>query len=95
MAKLFLQKRVSGALRVLPGSGTTVMDIPFIPEFIRVEFLDADHTRGVDSLDYDLVYIGDPTVKYQIEITWKVAGTKPRSFRYTVAKLASFRNGGL
>jgi len=95
MAKLFLEKRVSGALKVMPGTGTTVIDLPFVPEFIQVKFLDADHTRGVDSLDYDLVYIGDPLVKYQIAITWSVAGTKPRSFRYTVAKLASFRNGGL
>lgn len=93
MSKLFIEKRVSDALKVPPGVGSVTVDIPFVPEFIRVKFLDADHTQAMDTLSYDIAYIGDPECVYQVTIAWEVTST--RRFRYTVAKLASFHPGGV
>jgi len=89
----FIEKRVSSALKVLPGNGTVVVDIPFIPEYIKVKFIDADNTRAHDSIRYDLLYTGNPNMPYQLTVAWVVATGRPRRIRYTVAKLASFHNG--
>lgn len=89
----FIEKRVSNALKILPGTGSIVVDIPFVPEYIKVKFLDADHTRLHDDLRYDIIYTGNPNMPYQLTVTWNIAPGKPRRIRYTVAKLASFHNG--
>jgi len=93
MSKLFIEKRVSDALKIPPGVGSVTVDIPFSPEFIRLKFLDADHTRALDILSYDIAYVGDPECVYQMTISWEVSST--RRFRYTVAKLSSFHAGGV
>ena len=89
----FIEKRVSSTLKVLPGNGAVVIDIPFVPEYIKVKFLDADHTRAQDSIRYDLLYTGNPNIPYQLTVSWVVANGRPRRIRYTAAKLASFHNG--
>lgn len=89
----FIEKRISDAVKVMPGNGTIVVDIPFIPEYIKVKFLDADHTRTKDSISYDLAFTGNPLVPYQLTVNWVVASGRPRRLRYTAAKLSSFHNG--
>jgi hypothetical protein len=89
----FIEKRVSDTLKVLAGSGSLVVDIPFVPEYIKVKFIDADHTRAHDDLRYDILYTGNVNMPYQATITWSVAAGRPRRIKYTFAKLASFHNG--
>ena len=91
--QLFIEKRISDSLKILPGTGTITIDIPFIPEYIKVKFLDPDRKNVLDTLTYDLIYTGDPTIPYQITINWSVTSGRTRRFKYTVAKLASFHNG--
>ena len=90
---LFIEKRVSDTVKVLPGSGSLTIDIPFIPEYIKVKFLDQNYKSPLDTITYDLIYTGNPIVPYQITVDWSVTSGRSRRFRYTVAKLASFHNG--
>jgi len=93
MSKLFIEKRLSDAVKVPPGVGSITVDIPFVPEYISLRFLDADHSEKLDTLTYDISYVGDPECLYQLDISWEVSHT--RRFRYTVAKLASFHAEGV
>lgn len=93
MSRLYMEKRLSEAYKVNPGTDTVVVDIPFVPDFIRVKFLDTCTKAVQDTLSHDLTFTGDPQVPYQMTITWAVTSGKPRRFRYTVAKLATFPNG--
>jgi len=88
---LFIEKRVSDTVKVLPGGGSLTVDIPFIPEYIKVKFLDQNHKGALDTITYDLIYTGNPIIPYQLTVDWTSAST--RRFRYTIAKLASFHNG--
>lgn len=91
--KLFIEKRLSKSLTVLPGNDSLTIDIPFVPEYIKLTFLDTDNKSVLDTLSYSLTFTGDPITPYQITITWSVSGNRPRRFKYTVAKLASFHDG--
>ena len=93
MRKVFLDKKVIGTQKVLVGEGTLTVDIPFIPNYIKLRYLDRDINPSIDTLTYDLIYTGNPLIPYQIIIKWSVTGGRPRRFKYTVAKLASFHNG--
>ena len=57
---LFIEKRVSDSLKVLPGSGSVTVDIPFVPEYIKVKYLDQHTKPALDTITYDLVFTGDP-----------------------------------
>ena len=92
-SRLYMEKRVSEAHKVNPGQGSVVVDIPFVPDFIRVKFLDTCTKATPDTLSHDLIFTGNPQVPYQMTINWSVTSGKPRRFRYTAAKLASFHNG--
>lgn len=89
MSKLFIEKRVSDALKIPSGVGSITVDVPFVPEYIKVKFLDVGHTQIMDKLSYDIAYVGDIDCVYQLTISWEVASA--RRFKYTVAKLASFQ----
>lgn len=90
---LFMEKRVSNSLKVLPGSGTETVNLPFIPEYIKVKFLDVNLNKSIDTLTYDLLFTGNPALPYQLVINWSVTGGKSRRFKYIAAKLSSFHGG--
>ena len=90
---LFIEKKVSDSVKVNPGTGTLTVDIPFIPDYIKVKYLDSCSKATLDTLTYDLLYTGAPELPYQITLTWSVTSGKSRRFKYTVAKLSSFHNG--
>jgi len=90
---LFIEKRVSESFKVLPGTGSVTVDIPFVPEYIKVKYLDQHSKPVLDTITYDLVFTGDPLVPYQFTMSWSITSGKSRRLRYTVAKLASFHNG--
>jgi len=90
---LFIEKKVSDSVKVNPGNGTLTVDIPFIPDYIKLKYLDSCSKATLDTLTYDLLFTGVPESPYQIVITWSVTSGKSRRFKYTVAKLSSFHNG--
>jgi len=90
---LFIEKRVSASLKVMPGAGTVTVDIPFVPEYIKVKYLDTCTKPTPDTVSYELLFTGNPDSPYQFTIHWSVTSGKTRRLRYTVAKLASFHNG--
>lgn len=91
--KLFMEKKVSDSLKVKPGNGTLTVDIPFVPDYIKLKYLDSCSKATLDTLTYDIVFTGAPELPYQITITWAVTSGKSRRFKYTIAKLSSFHNG--
>jgi len=90
---LFIEKKLSDSVKVKPGDGIITLDIPFVPEYIKVKFLDTCHKSIQDTLVWDIAFTGDPELPYQLTITWSITSGRERRFKYTVAKLASFHNG--
>lgn len=93
MKRLYMEKKVSDTMRVSPGGGSLLIDVPFVPDYLKVKYLDTCTKEIPDELRYDLTFTGNPAVPYQLMVTWSVTSGRPRAFRYTVAKLASFHNG--
>ena len=91
--QFFIEKRVSSTAKFNPGSGTFTVDIPFVPDYIKVKFLDPAGKRELDNITWDLNFTGIPSMPYQLIVNWEVLSAKPRRLRYIVAKLASFHNG--
>ena len=46
---LFIEKRVSESFKVLPGTGSVTVDIPFVPEYIKVKYLDQHSNHDIPS----------------------------------------------
>jgi len=90
-SRLYIEKRISDTLKVNPGQGNISVDIPFVPDFFRVKFLDTCTKATQDVLLHDLTFVSKDL--YTMTISWSVTSGKPRRFRYTAAKLASFHNG--
>lgn len=90
---LFIEKRITDSVKVVPGAGTLTIDIPFVPEYIKVRYLDTCRKSVQDALTWDIAFTGDPELPYSLTITWSVTSGRERRFKYTVAKLASFHNG--
>jgi hypothetical protein len=90
---LFIEKKVSDSVKVKPGDGTLTLDIPFVPEYIKVKFLDTCHKSIQDTLTWEIAFTGVPELPYQLTITWSITSGRERRFKYTVAKLSSFHNG--
>ena len=90
---LYIEKRVSESMTIAPGGGSLTIDVPFVPDYIKVRYLDTCRKNNLDTLSYDLVYTGDPVVPYQLTVTWVITSGRSRRFKYTVAKLSSFHNG--
>lgn len=88
--KLFIEKKVSKAVRVKPSTDSLTIDIPFIPDYIKVKYLDTCTKPVLDTISYDLTYTGDPVIPYTLTVSWSITSGKSRRFRYTVAKLSSF-----
>jgi len=90
---LFIEKRISDAVSVIPGVGILTVDVPFVPDYIKVRYLDTCRKSTLDELTYDLLFTGDPSSPYQLVMSWSVASGRRRRFKYIVAKLSSFHNG--
>jgi len=88
----FSGRRISEEWTANPGTGTKVVKIPFTPELIRIEFLDAENNVPLDGWDYTITYVGNPDEVYSLTVNWSVTG-KPRGLRYTLAELPDF--GGI
>jgi hypothetical protein len=90
---LFIEKRLSTTFKVLPGSGSVTIDVPFVPDYVRIKYMDVSHKAKLDTSSFDLVFTGNPLSPYLLIVYWSVTSGKARQLRYTVAKLASFHNG--
>lgn len=87
MAKYFYEKRKTETLKVI-SVGTIVVDIPFVPDYIKVKFLDMEHKRETDTITWALVYIAPD--QYQLTINYNTHAD-PRRLRYLVAKLSEIK----
>lgn len=88
--KIYIEKRVSKAIKVKPSTDNLTVDVPFVPDYIKVKYLDTCTKPILDTIAYDLIYTGDSLVPYQLKVSWAITSGKSRRFRYTVAKLNSF-----
>lgn len=91
----FIEQRVTSDLKILPGNGSVVVDVPFVPDYIKVKFLDTQLRQAQqDTVSYSLLFTGTATIPaYQLTVNWSVGNDQPRRIRYTAAKLSSFHNG--
>jgi hypothetical protein len=83
MAKHFTTKRISDSFKVLPGVGTKVIPVQFVPDFIRVEFQDIKHKPDPDTVTWDLA-----VAAYGYDLTINYTCHEERVVHYVVAKLA-------
>jgi hypothetical protein len=89
----FTDQKLSNSWKENPGTGTLVVAVPFVPDYIQVEYLDNDHSATLATVHYILDYIGTPTEMYRLTVNWVIPSGKPRRLRYTVGKLSDF--GGI
>ena len=89
MTTYFGKHNIHDAFKAIPGIGTTTIDVPFVPDYIKVKFHGPeltkreDDTVGEDQVYWDLVKI-TPT-HYQLNIGWSVYST--REIYYRISKL--------
>ena len=83
MTKHFHSKRIAQIVKKQAGTDHFHVDIPFVPDYIRVDFHDIKHKPDVDTLQWDLVATSPTT--YQLTVTYDVH--EERDIRYVVAKL--------
>lgn len=77
-----------GVLIAQPGTGNQIIDIPFIPNFVRVRFEGPQLTPKGDVLGEDVVYwnlVNITPTSYQLGISWSVYSR--REIHYQVAIL--------
>jgi hypothetical protein len=86
--RMYIKERLSDSWQAVAGAGSFVVPVPFVPDYVKIEFLDINHDT-IDTTSYTLEYIGAPTETYRLTVNWNVVG-KPRVARYTVAKLSDF-----
>jgi hypothetical protein len=83
MSKSFTKKRVEKSLKVIPGFNVITVNLNFIPELIKVGFIDQKHHNPnilPDSLSWDLVITGSTS---QLVISYDVMET--RRLRYVAS----------
>ena len=85
MAVKFTSKRISDYQKVLPGSGSLMIAVPFVPNYVRAEFSDVAHseTNSTDTVTWDLT-LSAPG-QYSLSLSYTAATT--RMLHYVVAKL--------
>lgn len=81
--KVFKHKRVSARVKVLPGTGTFTVDVPFVPDYIRVDYSDIQHHAGADTIEWNLGLV----TSGQYTLTVAYACGEERMIHYVVAKL--------
>ena len=81
MSKYFGKHQLGGDIKANPGIDFITIDIPFVPDYIKVDFQGA-HTND-DEIFWDLTKV-DAT-SYQLDIAWSVYAEK--HLYYRVAKL--------
>lgn len=81
MSKYFGKHHLEGDIKAIPGIDMVTVDIPFIPDYIKVDFHGA-HT-DTDEIYWDLTKV-DAT-SYQLSIAWSIYDEK--HLYYRVAKL--------
>lgn len=89
----FTEQKLSNSWKENPGQGSMVVAVPFVPDFIKVEYLDTHHSATLATLNYALAYIGNPDEIYRLTVNWVIPSGKSRHLRYTVGKLSDF--GGI
>lgn len=88
MATYFGKHNLSGTIKAVPGLGTQTLDVPFIPDYIKVEFHGAVTTSRDATIADDEVYWDLTTTtphSYQLAIGWSVYDT--REIYYRIARL--------
>ena len=88
MTTYFGKHTLHDAFKVIPGIGAVTIDVPFVPDYIKVEFhgpamTPKEETIGDDQVFWDLVTV-TPT-SYQLNIGWEIYST--REVYYRVARL--------
>jgi len=89
MTTYFGKHNLHDAFKATPGMGTLTVDVPFIPDYIKVDFHGPELTKkegaitGGDQVYWDLVKI-TPT-HYQLIIGWSVYTT--REVYYRISRL--------
>ena len=91
MASYFGTHDLHDTLKVTAGIGSITIDVPFIPDYIKVDFHGGilspkpDHMEGIgdDDVYWNLV---PATNGYQLSIGWSVY-TEERKINYRVARL--------
>lgn len=83
----FGSHNISNAVKVVPGIGTLTVDVPFVPDYIKVEFhgpaMSPKELPGTDDVYWNLTTV-TPT-SYQLTIGWSVYNT--REIYYRVSRL--------
>jgi hypothetical protein len=78
-----------GVIIAQAGSDSQSIDIPFVPNFVRVKFEGPQLTRKDDVLGEDAVYwnlVNITPTSYRLDITWSVYSQR-REIHYQVAIL--------
>lgn len=88
MSSYFGKHNLSHAFKAVPGMGTLAIDVPFVPDYIKVEFhgpalTPKEETMGDDEVYWDLTKV-TPT-KYILTIGWSTYTT--REIYYRIARL--------
>jgi hypothetical protein len=84
----FGSHNISNAVKVVPGIGTLTVDVPFVPDYIKVEFhgpalSPKEPLPGTDDVYWNLTTV-TPT-SYQLTIGWSVYNT--REIYYRISRL--------
>jgi len=89
MTIYFGHHNIHDTIKAIPGIGSLSVDVPFIPDYIKVDFHGPeltqreDTTVGEDRVYWDLVTMS-PT-SYQLNIGWSVYST--REIYYRISRL--------
>jgi len=88
MTTYFGKQTLHDAFKVVPGLGFITVDIPFVPDYIKVDFhgpalSPKEELMGDDRIFWDLVTVSANS--YQINIGWETYTT--RQVYYRIAKL--------
>ena len=69
MSVYFKSKNISKSFHVLEGSGTLDVDIPFVPDYIKVQFSSPGHKDAPDEVYWDLISVTPTSYKLEIGYT--------------------------
>jgi len=94
MAKYFYEKRISEIAKVI-SIGNIVVDIPFVPNYIKAKFIDVESKRTrqnilpeQDTITWNLIWVAPN--QYQLTITYNTHNS-PRKLKFTIAKLSEIK----
>ena len=88
MSIYFGKHNVSGTIKAISGMDTITVNVPFVPDYVKVEFhgpvlTPRDETQGDDEVFWDLTKV--TATSYQLSIGWSVYET--REIYYRASKL--------